>query len=147
MAGGAVRTACAKLVCVRILVAVGASRRYIYKLNMQHGALQVRRPVAVDAGHGPMRTDQRETSAGMIETREVRPPAGRVTGFTTLWLARLQQRHACRKLPEVDVLVACRATQLTEVKQRNIGAGYRLVALVAGNRHVPTCKWEVRLLM
>lgn len=54
MASGAVAGLGAELVCMRVLVAVPASRGSTLELNMKQGQLHVGRLVAICAGHGAM---------------------------------------------------------------------------------------------
>lgn len=66
---GAIAGASAKLIGVRILMAVRASSGSLGEVDVRHGPFHRGRAVAVDAGHGTMRAHERKVCPGMIELR------------------------------------------------------------------------------
>jgi len=73
VACGAVVRLGAELVCMRILVALIAYRGGVGKVNMEHGQFHVWRLVAINAGHGAMRSDQRKVGLSVVKLRQVSP--------------------------------------------------------------------------
>lgn len=64
-----------------VLMAAGTLHGGAGKLYVRHGAFEVGWPMAVDAGDGTMRSEQRELRGGVIEARQVLPGTGGVAGF------------------------------------------------------------------
>lgn len=69
MAPGAIVCARAKLIGVRILVAIRASNRSLGELDVRHGPFHSGRAVTVDASHSAMGTDKRKVCRRMIKLR------------------------------------------------------------------------------
>jgi len=73
VASFAVAGAIAKLVGMRVFVASHACFLGFGKVNVDEIQLHVRRLVAVGAGHGAMRTEERKVSLGVVELGEIFP--------------------------------------------------------------------------
>lgn len=104
-----------KLVGVRIFVtalAAGGRRRENHILHCQ---FQVRRLVTARAGNGAMRSHEREHRDGMIESDDVRPGFGGMTGFAAGRFAiRSRLFHPLRELAVVRVDVAADTANVVE---------------------------------
>ena len=138
----------AKLVRVRILVALAAGNRGRCELNVEHGKFHVRRLVAVGTSRGSMRAFERELRPSVVELRQILPFLGRVAGFAAQWLALgIQPRHALGELPFVNILVTTGAAEPLEVITRHLRVNQRLVAVVAGDGGMPSHQRPVGLLV
>ena len=83
MATAAVVSAYAKLICMRILVALAASNGCRCEIDVDHRQFHVGRFVAVGAGRGAMRALQWELRLRVVEFRHVLPFLGGVAGLAT----------------------------------------------------------------
>ena len=138
----------AKLVCVRVFVALAASLGGALELNVEHIELHIRRFVAIGTGHGAVRAHQREVSALVIEFRQVFPFLGGVASLASKWLAMaIGNCHTLGKLAFMDVIVAGCASEILEVIDRHFGADQWLVAIVAGHGLVPASEREAGFLV
>lgn len=72
-----------ELLSVNVLVAVLALHRGDLEIHIDQLGFEVWRFVAVDARGCPMRSEQRELGLGMIESGELLPRLGAMTGLTT----------------------------------------------------------------
>ncbi len=133
----------AKLIGVRVFVALAARHGGFFELNVHQGQLHVRRLVAVGAGNGAMRTYQGKPRARMIELDDVVPALGRMADLATKRFAcAVALCHALGKLALVDVFMTGGATEFVEVIEGNCRTCEWLMAVVAGNRHVAAGQWE-----
>src|SRR5581483_1726755 len=69
VATGAIVCASAKLIGMRVLVAVCAPHRSLGELDVRHGPFHSGRAVTVDASHSAMGTDKRKVCRRMIKLR------------------------------------------------------------------------------
>ena len=124
---------------MRIFMALAAGLWSFVEFHVKQGPLQVRRLVAIRAVHGPMRADKREFRCGVIEILHVVPILCGVAGFATQRFALgVALLHALGKLAVVDVLMTCGARKLSEVIEHNRIGGRRLMAVIAGDGHMPS---------
>lgn len=137
----------AELVCVRILVAFAASLGRIGKSYVHQRALQVRRLVAICAGHRAVRAHQRELRRVVVETRKLVPVPGVVADFAAMHLIIAGSRHSFFELPLMHVFVTGGAAQLREVVAHQLPAQFGLVAIVARNGDVAAREREGGLLV
>jgi len=139
VAGGAVALPRGELAAMRIFMALAAGLWSFVEFHVKQGPLQVRRLVAIRAVHGPMRADKREFRCGVIEILHVVPILCGVAGFATQRFALgVALLHALGKLAVVDVLMTCGARKLGEMIEHNRIGGRRLMAVIAGDGHMPS---------
>ena len=93
-----------------ILVALLALGGRLFEVGVDEFGFEIRRLVAINTGHRPVRALQREASLVMIEALQVPPSLGRVTGLTPHRLAvGSHLHHAFLELALVRILVAATA--------------------------------------
>lgn len=96
-----------------------------------HRQFEIRRLVAIDAGHGAMSSQERVRRRRVIEASDVSPCSRGMAGFA---LERRPIRpgfcHPLRKLPLVGIEMTTRACQISEVKRNRLGGSGGLSGLV-----------------
>lgn len=148
VAGLATVGARAKLVHVRIFVALAAGRGSTLELHMPHGQFHVRGLVAIGTNHGSMRAHERKACLRVVELRQIFPFLRRVAGLATKRLApRPTPCHPLGEFAFMNILVATGAKERIEMIERNLGASQRLVAIVTGHGFMTAGQWEAGLLM
>jgi hypothetical protein len=119
MARFATRRLGTELLRMRIFVASIAVPGRFRKSDMQHRALQVWRPMALDATHSPVRSHQREVRRVVIEAAHVMPVSCGVARFAPGLLTGARARlHAIRELATVYIFVARGAFQRRKMEPR-----------------------------
>lgn len=137
-----------KLQSVGLFVAFLALRGGGLEIHVQQRPLEVRRPVTRGTVHRAVRPSQDEAGATVVEARHIRPRLRRVAGLAAERVAAgVECAHAHRELSLVGIRVARRATQVVEVERIVAILSGRLVAVVAGDREVPSREHKSRLLM
>jgi len=108
-----------KLTAMNVGMAFLAFRRGLREVHVDELCFQVRRPVAVDASHGPMGAEQRELGPVVIEACEVFPALGGMAGLAAgRSVVAAERFHAPGELAAVRILVASGAGQILEVIDR-----------------------------
>ena len=72
-----------ELRAMNISMAAFTGSRRGFEVGVRQLGLEIRRLVAIDAGHGAMRSDQWERGLGMVEAREFFPGFGRVASLAS----------------------------------------------------------------
>lgn len=161
-----------ELAAVRVGMTFFALQWSLGEVRIDQPGSEVWRFVAVDAGHGAMRTHERELGLGMIEAGEVFPVFSGVACFTPGSSAvGAEGFHAFGELVAVRILVTGRTGNVLEMINRSRAIVRRLrrrcslnrsrsreerraregrgglVAIAALHREVAVRKWETRLLV
>ncbi len=151
MAFGTGRHVClCELLAVRIFVALLAVYRRGLKVGVRHRSFKIWRLVAIDAGGGTMRTQQRESRLRVIELGQLLPRFCGMACLASAWTAcSLCLLHALIELPIVRISMATGATQIRPVIDRGWGPeiGRLFVAIGARHRNVLARQKETRLFM
>jgi len=161
-----------ELSAVRIGMAFLALERRVGEVGVDQFGAEVCRLMAIDAGHGAMRADERKFRFRVIETDQILPAFRRVAGLAADRRSVCSKRfHPLGKLIVVRIFVARGACLLLEMENgrrsvvRRFGNGHilhrsrcreqdrsgkgrgRFVALATQDGKVPVVEWKARLLM
>ena len=142
-----------ELLAVDIFVAVFALGGSGREVRLDQLGLHIGRLMAVDAGRGPVRPQQRERSLGMVKARELIPFLRGMAGLAASRDAIHESfPHALGKLAIVRILVAGFARQiLPMVEHRRLGRSFRMLRLLmtvrADHGNVAPGEREMRVLV
>lgn len=120
------------------------------EIHVHHRGFEIRRLVAIDAGGGAVRTQQRESRRRVIELSQFLPRLRGMAGLASAWPTRcLCLLHALIELPLVGISVATGATQIRPVIDRRgrLQIGGRFVAISTRHRDVLAGQEEARPFM
>ena len=147
---GLMRCVC-KLPAVYVLVAAVARQRRAAEIHVHQLDFQPGWTVAIDAGHGAMRSQQWELGGRMIKAGQLVPGLHGVAGFATRRLAlRGQLEHAVAELAFVRIFVAAGAGAVGEAELGYLFELRRkalLVAVSAGGRQVRAQERKMRVFV
>ena len=139
-----------ELLAVRIFVALLALFGCGFKVDVHHRGFEIRRLVAIDAGGGAMRAQQRESTLRVIELGQLLPRFDGMASLTTTGAShRLGLLHALIELATVRIGMATGATQIGPVidRRRRLEIGGLFVAISTGHRNVLASQKETRLFV
>ena len=118
-----------ELARMHILMADLAVLQNRLERDMPHAGLSVGRLVAIDAGHGSVRADQRVIRLIVIEAGEVLPILDGMAGFASRNPPIVLVRgHLCFELPKMNIFVAGGTSQVPKME----GSGRLGLALLRG---------------
>jgi len=152
MARDAARNAAlGELFAVDIFVTAFTLGRRGLEIDVRQLGFQIRRSVAIRAGGGAMRSNERKICLGMIESRQLVPRLGRVAGFAARRLTvRSRAAHPLLELSFVRIGVAGRAIKILPMVNRGhfvADLNRFFVTLTAGYSDVTAGEQEAGLLM
>lgn len=140
-----------ELPAMDIRMAVLALRRRRPEVHINQLSLQVGRLVAIHAGGGTVRAQQRKRSRGMVEGREILPGFRRMAGLAARRLAiRSLPLHALAELAVMRIRMATGARELVPViKHRRLGleAFTLFMTIPARHRNMAARQEETRFLV
>lgn len=138
-----------ELLSVYVLVALFTLRGCGLEIYIKEPGFEVRRLMTADTRRSPMRSQQRKTCLGMVESGQFFPRFRGMAGFASgSGSIRSHLLHAFFELPFMGIIVATGAGQILPViDHRWFGLKLRrfLVALSARSRHVTTRQSKLRL--
>lgn len=144
-------TVLGKLFSMDILVALLALGRRGLEINVGQLGFHVRRPVAIRAGSGPMRTDQREIGFRVIEARQLLPRFRGVAGFAARAFAvHSGAEHTLPELPFVWIGMTGRAIKFLPMIDSGLliaGVNQVFVTVGADGRDMAARQYETSLLV
>ena len=115
-----------ELLAVNVFVAIFALGGRAFEIHVQKPGFEIRRLMTADTCRGAVRSQQRKTCLGMVETGQFFPRFRGVTGFATGGGSiRSRLLHAFFELSFVRVIVATGAGQILPVIE-HCGLGLKL---------------------